>query len=623
MASRQPQQPGLQQLDVTSLKAVLAEWRANLLPSRFEKAQQPDPQAIQLGLRSLTGIHWLELSWQPDAARLHRIDPPPRQGDGSTLAQQLQHGLRGLALVAIEQPGWERVVKLAFARRPAEPPERWLVAELMGRHSNLLLLDGQMRVIALARQVRSQQSRLRPIGTGDDYINPPPLAGEPPRLEESAASWRRRLSLLPLPLAQALLGAYQGVSPALVAQLLPADWQQLPVGALSDDQWQLLWRNWRHWLEAVAAERFRWQPQGPGYRCWSPVLASDGPSSDGPSTQGVHPQGPEPVDGDGNLHSSGNLPSNSYSQGTGLGLEAAGRAAAAARGTVWPLNQAIAHYYQLRLDSRRLEQQRQQLQHRLEQAAEREGHQASEQQGLLAATRGSQDLQTQADELLSQRQPSRACIHSAQALYKRARKLRRAVAAIEERLELHRQRQEAIEASLIYLEQADDLEQLQGLAQDSAVLLGLGRRQAPGAGSRREQRGVPRPLELQTPDGLMLQVGRNHRQNEWISLRQARRGDLWFHAQELPGSHVVLKSSAQVASDADLQWAADLAAHFSRGRGNSRVPVVMVPTDDLQRIPAAVPGTVSHRGGSVLWGRPQRADALLASVPSLKPASGR
>ena len=120
----------------------------------------------------------------------------------------------------------------------------------------------------------------------------------------------------------------------------------------------------------------------------------------------------------------------------------------------------------------------------------------------------------------------------------------------------------------------------------------------------------------------MLQVGRNHRQNEWISLRQARRGDLWFHAQELPGSHVVLKSSAQVASDADLQWAADLAAHFSRGRGNSSVPVVMVPTDDLQRIPAAVPGTVSHRGGSVLWGRPQRADALLASVPSLKPASG-
>jgi predicted ribosome quality control (RQC) complex YloA/Tae2 family protein len=114
-----------------------------------------------------------------------------------------------------------------------------------------------------------------------------------------------------------------------------------------------------------------------------------------------------------------------------------------------------------------------------------------------------------------------------------------------------------------------------------------------------------------------VQVGRNHRQNEWISLRQARRGDLWFHAQEIPGSHVVLKSSAAPAADGDLQLAADLAAHFSRGRGNARVPVVMVPTDDLQRIPAAAPGTVRHRGGEVLWGEPQRAVAALGAAPSL------
>jgi predicted ribosome quality control (RQC) complex YloA/Tae2 family protein len=122
---------------------------------------------------------------------------------------------------------------------------------------------------------------------------------------------------------------------------------------------------------------------------------------------------------------------------------------------------------------------------------------------------------------------------------------------------------------------------------------------------------VPQPLELHTASGLPLHVGRNHRQNEWIAFRQARRGDLWFHAQELPGSHVVLKSSQRQASDGDLQAAADLAAHFSRGRGNRRVPVVMVPTEELQRIPGAAPGTVRHRGGTVLWGEPQRALSLL------------
>jgi predicted ribosome quality control (RQC) complex YloA/Tae2 family protein len=115
-------------------------------------------------------------------------------------------------------------------------------------------------------------------------------------------------------------------------------------------------------------------------------------------------------------------------------------------------------------------------------------------------------------------------------------------------------------------------------------------------------------------------VGRNHRQNDWISLRQARRGDLWFHAQECPGSHVVLKASEAPADAEDLTTAADLAAHFSRARGNRRVPVVMVLTETLQRIPGEPPGTVRHGPAEVLWGEPDRVAPLLASLGSPPPA---
>ena len=210
-------------MDLTSLRAVLAELRPALVPSRFEKAQQPGAQTLQLGLRSLDGMQWLELSWLAEAPRLHAVAPPPRVGEGSTLAQQLQHGLRGLALVQLAQIGCERVVELGFARRPGDPIERVVVLELMGRHSNLFLLDGERQVICLARQVREQQSRLRPIGTGDPYQGPPPLQGEPPSLDEPLATWQRRLQLQDLPLAQALVRSYQGVSPALAAQLLTAE----------------------------------------------------------------------------------------------------------------------------------------------------------------------------------------------------------------------------------------------------------------------------------------------------------------------------------------------------------------------------------------------------------------
>lgn len=244
-------------MDLTSLRAVLAEWRPLLVPSRFEKVQQGSAHSLQMALRHLHGVQWLELCWQAEAARVHTIPPPPRQGEGSTLAQQLQHGLRGLALIGITQPGWERVVQLDFARRPGAPLEKQLLIELMGRHSNLFLLDAERRVVTLARQVKASQSRLRPIGTGDAYSSPPPLAGEPPRLAEPQESWQRRLCLLPLPLGKALLGAYQGVSPALVGQLLEPEPElgDLPVQQLEQAEWHRLWRRWCQWLEAVEQQR--------------------------------------------------------------------------------------------------------------------------------------------------------------------------------------------------------------------------------------------------------------------------------------------------------------------------------------------------------------------------------
>jgi predicted ribosome quality control (RQC) complex YloA/Tae2 family protein len=220
---------------------------------------------------------------------------------------------------------------------------------------------------------------------------------------------------------------------------------------------------------------------------------------------------------------------------------------------------------------------------------------------------------------LCQPAPDRETIEEAQALYRRARKLRRSVAAITPRIDLHRQHLEGLETSLTFLEQLDRdadlasleeelLEQLERLRPRGAGEPSGGR----GRGRRRQAgQGEPQPLELRSAGGLRLQVGRNHRQNEWISLRQARRGDLWFHAQELPGSHVVLKGSEAPPGDGDLQAAADLAAHFSRGRGNRRVPVLMVAAETLQRIPGAEPGTVRHRGGEVLWGEPERGQALL------------
>ena len=557
-------------MDLTTLRAVLWDLRGRVLPSRFEKAQQPSPGTIQLGFRSLQGMMWLELSWPADSPRLTEVEAPPREGAGSTLAQQLQHSLRQLALVKLHQEGFERVVEFQFATRPGEPIQRVLVLELMGRHSNLLLLDEKRRIIALGRQVRDHQSRIRPISTGDDYCPPPPLQGDRPDSKERFERWQERLSLIPIPLKQALQQTYQGISPALATQLA-GNWLSTSVDQLEPEQWQTLHRRWCRWLEQMDQETFALQTNPNGsYRVW-------GEDSRIPIKDSL-----------------------------ALGL---------------------GKLYQERLGQRVLAKAQEELRQKIERWRSKEESELKDQQQRLKATENHAEIQQQADALLCLQNPNRDQINEAQKLYKRARKLRRSVAILNERIDHHQQRLALIDGSEGFIEEQldamwqDDLDRKIGLKEIQRELDDL---LSPGdqpQSNRRQKQNQPQPLELTSPSGILVQVGRNHRQNDWISLRQARSGDLWFHAQECPGSHVVLKSSNGLADEDDLQLATDLAAYFSRARGNSVASVVMVPTDQLQRIAGAGPGTVRHGSGEIRWGHPQRIKQRLFP-PSLVSKTG-
>jgi predicted ribosome quality control (RQC) complex YloA/Tae2 family protein len=273
--------------------------------------------------------------------------------------------------------------------------------------------------------VRNQQSRWRPIGTGDPYSPPPPQAGRPPDSAIGFEAWRRELLLVPLPLQQALQSSFQAISPALALQLAgdqhPSAQELLrtPVQDLSPGQWEGLWRHWQAWLAALETDHFGFTAGGASpYRCWQPP--------------GVAGQ---------------------------------------------PVNAALAAYHRRVLHSRALGQRQQQLQQRLGRALEREQQQWQQQQQLLAQVEQSDGLQRQADALLCLAQPSREQVAEAQNLYKRARKLRRSVAAIEARLALHQQRMEQLEASLTFVglcgpeDPAGSLSQLEALEQDCQELL--------------------------------------------------------------------------------------------------------------------------------------------------------
>ena len=252
----------IQIMDSTTLKAVVFELSKEIVPSRFENAQQIDSHTLQLGFRTLEELRWIEISWLAESPRIVQIPPPKRYGEKSTLAKQLKHLLVNLALVEIQQNGFERIVKFQLSSKPGQEVEKELVVELMGRHSNVLLLNKSGKVITLGKKIKENQSRLRPIGTGDIYKLPPPLKGIAPNLSESFQSWKENICLVPSTFKNSLRDTYQGISPALALQLVSNDYNEAikianqSVTSIESNRWELIYKKWKEWLLAIEKNNY-------------------------------------------------------------------------------------------------------------------------------------------------------------------------------------------------------------------------------------------------------------------------------------------------------------------------------------------------------------------------------
>ena len=556
----------IQIMDLTTLKAVVFELNKDIVPSRFEKAQQIDSNTIQLGFRTLENLTWLEISWLAESPRIVQITPPKKNGATSTLAKQLKHLLSNLALVEIEQTGFERVIRFKFSSRPGKETEKELVVELMGRHSNILLLDRVGKIITIGRQIKESQSRLRPIGTGDIYTSPPPLRGLVPDISESFTSWKKNICLIPTTFKNSLKNTYQGISPTLTLQIAGNDHDEAlkittqSVTNIELKTWKSIYKKWKEWLLDIENNNYTINFGGAtDFIVW----------------------GKE----------------KSNIKQTKIGLE-------------------LSYYYTNKILERKLNSIWEKLKQDLRNSKNDQIRKLEFQELLIQNISEYINMQNEANNILSLRSPTKKQITLAQNLFKEAKRKKRSRESILNRIEFHKKKISDIEYcesfldSLIYTEGEDNTNKLDSiieLKEEVEEHFGIKKVNHKSKSNKRKEN-TSNIKEIQSPSGLKIQIGGNNRQNELISLKNGKKGDLWFHAQETPGSHVVLKSSNGLIDDKDIQLAADLAAFFSRARGNKIVPIIMVPIENLQRISGALPGTVSHRGGKVIWGKSERTE---------------
>ena len=556
----------IQIMDLTTLKAVVYELNKYIIPSRFEKAQQIDSNTIQLGFRTLENLTWIEISWLAESPRIVEINPPKRNGENSTLAKQLKHLLANLALVEIEQTGFERVIRFKFSSRPGKEIEKELIVELMGRHSNILLIDKASKVITLGKQIKENQSRLRPIGTGDIYTAPPPLKGLVPNLSESFNSWKKNICLVPSTFKNSLRNTYQGISPNLILQIASNDYDEAlhiinqPVINIELKIWKKIYKRWQDWLIDIENNNYTIRFKGPtDFIVW-----------------GV--------------------------EKSGLKAERIGL--------------LLSNYYSKKILERKLNSIWSKLKLDLKNSKNDEIRKLEAQNLLINKISEYIKMQKKAKKLLSLQSPTKRQIIEAQNLFKEAKRKKRSRESILNRIKVHKRKISDIEYcelfldSLIFKEGEDNnnkLDLIIELKEEVYEYVCINKANSK-IKAKKKKECSSNIKEIKSPSGLKIQIGNNNRQNELISLKKGKKGDFWFHAQEIPGSHVVLKSSSGLINDKDIQLAADMASFFSRGRGNKLVPIIMVPIENLQRISGSLPGTVRHKGGKVLWGKAERAE---------------
>ncbi len=564
----------MQSVDYTTLIAICASLDDRYIPSRLEQVYQIDRYTISLCLRTIEQKNWLTISWHPQGARICLGNPPPRGKDTFTFSEQLRHLINGYALIGVKMVSdWERVVDFQFAKRPHEEPLHHLYVEIMGKYSNVILTTADNQIITVARQVTANKSSVRTVETSQVYQLPPSLTGNSPKLNENIKVWQEKVNLIPGRIDKQLIKAYQGVSPVVARQLL----QQGNISPtisnqeLTSSDWQKLYDSWQFWLNAIETNNFNPHLTDKGYS----VLSKK------ESNQNVH----KII----NNYYNKQLYKEDFTQ--------------------------LKHQFSQKIKNilKKLEIKRKKYQDRLTESDNCEIY--SQKADLLMAymhqwKAGMAEIEL--DDFNTgmpvkiKLAPDKNMIQNAQKLYKLHQKLKRAKSIVDPLLEevqteINYLQQIATNISQLDYQEQEDLTTLHEIKAELINQKYIEDSQYRGINNQEESQ----PRRYQSPSGYEVLVGRNNRQNDILTFRTATNYDLWFHAQEISGSHVLLRLNAgDVPEDKDLEFTANLTAYYSQGRGSEQVPVIYTKPESVYKPKGAKPGMVVYFKEKVIWGKP-------------------
>ena len=529
------------------LHHMVEELRRELVNGRIQKINQPFEQELVLQIRSNRQSHRLLLSAHPVFGRIQLTQTTfENPAQPSTFIMVLRKYLQGALIESIEQVENDRIVEITVSNKNeiGDHIQATLIIEIMGKHSNILLVDkSSHKILEVIKHVGFSQNSYRTLLPGSTYIAPPstealnPFTIKDEKLFEILQTQETT--------AKNLQSLFQGLGRDTANELEKI---------LVSDKLATFRNFFNQETKPCLTET-----------SFSPVLFAN--------------QVGEPFAS---------------------------------------LSDLLDTYYKDKAERDRVKQQASELIRRVENELQKNRHKLKKQEKELLATDNAEEFR-QKGELLTTflhqvpndqdqvildnyytNQPITIALdkaltpnQNAQRYFKRYQKLKEAVKYLTDLIE-------ETKATILYLESVETVLNQAGLEEiaeirEELIQTGFIRRR-----QREKVHKRKKPEQYLASDGkTIIYVGRNNLQNEELTFKMARKEELWFHAKDIPGSHVVISGNLDPSDEVKTD-AAELAAYFSQGRLSNLVQVDMIEVKKLNKPTGGKPGFVTYTGQKTL-----------------------
>lgn len=562
--------------DGVVVKCIVNELSDMLLGGRIEKIFQPESDEIILNVRAKGQNLKLLLSANPSYPRVHFTESSKdNPAAPPVFCMLLRKHLSGGKITGIEFHDFERIITIEAEsmNELGDLSSKKLIIEIMGRHSNIILVSNEGRILDSIKHVDSDVNRIREIMPGRPYILPPPQDKHNPEQVDIDLLFSEMKAGAETSIEKQLLSSIKGFSPLLCREIcfLSGIDDRRPWGSLSEVELNSLKKALSEVIDDIENNRF------------NPCIIYDGTVDEKPIDfhclkikQYVHSK---------SFDSMSNVLDLFYFEKDRIERSKQKKADVLKllNNNIDRCNKKLAlQYDKLREVS---EREKIKLAGELITANIYAIQKGAKKVSLLNYYSENQEyLEISLDENLTPQE-------NAQRYFKQYVKAKNAYISTSKQVEETLKELDYLEGVLQLLENCSNIQEIDEVRQE---LSEQGYLSSKHFKNKFKKNKPSAPLRFRSSDGFDIFIGKNNKQNDQLTLKLSASNDLWMHTQNIPGSHVIIKNSGQTVPDSTLLEAALLAAYHSKAKFSSGVPVDYTYVKNVKKPPGSKPGMVTY-----------------------------